>query len=159
MGGHIDQDQFSQEYFRILSEIFDTFHEMYLDPGTSLFETLQTITAAQASIPVGGQCASLAAQVKHVDFFLEVLEREIRTGQTGGEDWDEIWRTVKSVNAEEWDSIRNHLKETYDRVTDTLRDPSAWDTDRKLGNALAIAVHSAYHLGEIRQALCTIRKG
>jgi hypothetical protein len=42
-----------------------------LDDGTSLFETLETVSAQEASIPVGGKCASLAAQVAHVIFYIE----------------------------------------------------------------------------------------
>jgi hypothetical protein len=37
-----------------------------------------------------------------------------------------------------------------------FRDNNAWDEDRMVG-ALSIVVHTAYHLGEIRQALCTLK--
>ena len=53
-----------------LDETFEQVHGIYLDKGTSLFETLATITAEQASQPVGGRCATLAAQVAHVDLYL-----------------------------------------------------------------------------------------
>jgi hypothetical protein len=32
-----------------------------------------------------------------------------------------------------------------------------WDSENAIGGALAIVVHTAYHLGEIRQALCTLK--
>jgi hypothetical protein len=31
-----------------------------------------------------------------------------------------------------------------------------WD-DETIGGSMAIIVHTAYHLGEIRQALCTLK--
>jgi len=31
-----------------------------------------------------------------------------------------------------------------------------WNDDDRVGGAMAIIVHTAYHLGEIRQALCTL---
>jgi hypothetical protein len=48
---------------------------IYLDKGTSMFETLAGISAEEATIPVGGKCATLDAQVKHVAFYLDVLDK------------------------------------------------------------------------------------
>ncbi len=153
----IDQEIFAREYFDILEEAFETHHGIFLDKNTSLFETLNTITAAEASRPVGGKCASLAAQVAHVTFYLEVLERYILTEDTGKVDWGEIWRTVKEVTPEEWTSLQQQLKQTYQRVRTVLHGLPTWNTESTIGGALAIVVHSAYHLGEIRQALCTLK--
>ena len=77
MSNKIDQEHITQNLFDILDEAFVTHHGIFLDRGTSLFETLETITAAEASIPVGGKCATLAAQVAHVNFYLEVTGRHI----------------------------------------------------------------------------------
>jgi hypothetical protein len=38
-----------------------------------------------------------------------------------------------------------------------FKNVSTWESDPHLEGALAIAIHTAYHLGEIRQALCTIK--
>lgn len=153
----IDQDLFAREYFDILEEAFETHHGIFLDKNTSLFETLSTITAAEASQPVGGKCASLAAQVAHVTFYLEVLERYILTQDTGEVDWGEIWRTVKEVTPAEWAALQQQLQRTYQRVRDMLRGLSTWNAEATIGGVLAIVVHTAYHLGEIRQALCTLK--
>ncbi len=56
----------------------------------------------------------------------------------------------------EWDALRANLEQTYRRVMSELRACETWEPDPHLASALAIAVHTAYHLGEIRQALCTI---
>jgi len=153
----IDQDRFTREFFDILDETFETHHGIFLDKNTSLFETLDTVTAAEASQPVGGKCASLAAQVAHVTFYLEVLARYIETQDAGRVDWGEIWRTIREVTPEEWDMLRQQLRQTYQHVYAMLRSLPTWDAEATIGGALAIAVHTAYHLGEIRQALCTLR--
>jgi hypothetical protein len=153
----IAQATFTTELFDILDETFETHHGIFLDKGTSLFDTLAQVSAAQASQPVSGRCATLAAQVAHVTFYLEVLERYITTGSTGQVDWGEIWRTVGAVTPEEWAGLNGALRETYARVQAMLRALESWDDARPIGGALAIVVHSAYHLGEIRQALCTFR--
>jgi hypothetical protein len=66
----IKREDFEKAVVTLLDETFDSVKGYYLDGGTSLFETLAGISAAEASIPVGGKCATLAAQVKHVAFYL-----------------------------------------------------------------------------------------
>ena len=154
----IDQENIVQDLFDVLDETFVKHHGIFLDKGTSLFETLETITAEEASIPVGGKCATLAAQVAHVNFYLEVLEAYILNKEIGKVDWGDIWRRVNKVSAEEWKAYQDQLKETYQRVLSTLQNVENWNDERPIGGALAIAVHTAYHLGEIRQAMCVVKQ-
>ena len=157
MPQQIDIPRFTTELFDLLDETFENHHGIYLDRGTSLFATLAGINAEEASQPVGGKCASIAAQVAHVNFYLEVLERYIQTKETGQVDWGEIWRTVKVVTPEEWETLKNQLQRTYQRVLAMLQGNIDWGGETAIGGALAIVVHTAYHLGEIRQALCTLK--
>jgi hypothetical protein len=154
----IDQEHIVPDLFDILDEAFVKHHGIFLDEGNSLFETLETITAAEASIPVGGKCATLAAQVAHVNFYLEVLEAYILKQDRGKVDWGEIWRRVNTVSPEEWDAYKDQLKETYQRIVSMLQNLQDWNEERPIGGALAIAVHTAYHLGEIRQAMCMVKQ-
>jgi hypothetical protein len=55
----INQEDFLNNLFSLLDETFDNTHGHYLDKDTSLFRTLETVSAQEASIPVGGKCASL----------------------------------------------------------------------------------------------------
>jgi hypothetical protein len=156
MTNTMPQESFSKELFTILEETFETHHGVYLDKGTSLFATLNQISAGEASIPVGNRCATIAAQVEHVIFYLEVLERYITGQDVGQPDWDEIWSRVSGVTATEWNESRARLKATYDRLSEMLRGIENWERNDAIGNSMAIVVHTAYHLGEIRQALCTV---
>ena len=150
------QESFSKELLTVLEETFETHHGIYLDKGTSLFETLNQISAGEASIPVGNRCATIAAQVEHVIFYLEVLERCIAGQDVGKPDWGEIWSRVSGVTDAEWDEVRARLKATYDRLSKTLRGIENWKHNEAIGDSMAIVVHTAYHLGEIRQALCMV---
>ena len=153
----IKQEDFRNNLFSLLEETFGPKHHgIFLDRGTSLFETLATISAREASIPVGGRCASLAAQVAHVTFYLEVLERSIVYSDNTPADWGEVWRTIEKVTSEEWEQLKSTLKDTYSRIEKMFRDNEVWN-DNAIGDSLAIVVHTAYHLGEIRQALCTLK--
>ena len=158
LSNKIDQELITQNLFDILDEAFVTHHGVFLDRGTSLFETLETITAAEASIPVGGKCATLAAQVAHVNFYLEVVEDYILNKERDNVDWGEIWRRVNKVSTEEWTAYQDQLKEIYQRVISMLKNLEDWNDDRPIGGALAIAIHTAYHLGEIRQAMCVVKQ-
>lgn len=158
LSNKIDQKLITQNLFDILDEAFVTHHGVFLDRGTSLFETLETITAAEASIPVGGKCATLAAQVAHVNFYLEVVEDYILNKERDNVDWGEIWRRVNKVSTEEWTAYQDQLKETYQRVIFMLKNFEDWNDDKPIGGALAIAIHTAYHLGEIRQAMCVVKQ-
>ncbi len=149
-------EHFLKAFLAVLDETFNKVQGHYLDPGNSLFETLADITAAEASIPVGGQCATLAAQVKHVAFYLQVLEQGVRTGTNVRVDWGEIWRTVSAVTPEEWEAIQDELRASH-RLILALANDTEWNNEDAMAGAIAVVAHTAYHLGEIRQALCTLR--
>lgn len=160
--GELPTPQIQAEYFTralyiLLDETFDNVHGYYLDRGTSMFETLATISAEEASVPVGGKCATLAAQVKHVAFYLDTLEHAVRSGTNERVDWGEIWRTTKEVTPGEWEALKMGLRESYGRIKTLIHDTSTWPSEDEIGGAMAMIVHTAYHLGEIRQALCTLK--
>lgn len=157
MTAQIDPQVFTGELFAILDEAFVAHHGIFLDRNTSLFETLETISAEEASIPVGGKCATLAAQVAHVNFYLEVIEGYILKKDLGQVDWGEIWRRVGAVTPQEWAAYREQLKATYERILSQLKGMEDWNDERPIGGALAMVVHTAYHLGEIRQAMCVVK--
>ena len=140
-----------------LDETFENVVGIYLDRGDSLFTTLDVITAEQASIPVGGRCATLAAQVAHITLYLDVNERWILKQQMGKPDWGEIWRTVAVVTPEQWDAYKQQLVQTYQRVRATLRGIQNWDDEDVIGGVVGLIAHTAYHLGEIRQAMCVLK--
>jgi hypothetical protein len=152
----ISREHFLNSLFALLDETFENHHGIYLDKNTSLFQTLETVSAEEASIPVGGKCASLAAQVEHVNFYLEVLERYIFQHDASHVDWGEIWRRVEKVTSEEWNVSKAKLESTYRRIDKALHENETWGED-VIGGAMAIVVHTAYHLGEIRQALCMLK--
>jgi len=156
MTQQIALELFTGELFPLLEETFERVHGIYLDKGTSLFETLDTITAEEASRPVSARCASIAGQVEHVRFYLQVLQEYMQQKAFGKVDWAASWY-LKTVTPEEWEALKQRLKLTYQGLTALVKSLETWQGENELGGALAIVVHTAYHLGEIRQALCTIK--
>src|SRR5690606_29128170 len=152
----IAPETFSNLLNVFLEETFETHHGIYLDKNNALFATLDTISAEEASVPVGGKCASLAAQVAHTTFYIESFERYAFEGDDSPRDWGDIWRRVEKVNAEEWQEYKNQLRAAYGRMQNVIRNNPDWNEDA-IGGVLGVIVHSAYHLGEIRQAMCTLK--
>jgi hypothetical protein len=142
---------------RILDETFDNVQGIYLDRNTSLFETLATVSADEASRPVSARCASISAQVAHVAFYLEMLTEFAQGRDPGKIDWGEIWRTVREVNDEEWSASLARLRTAYQQVIEVVKGIESVEDEDAVEGAMAMLVHTAYHLGEIRQALCTIK--
>ncbi|MBP6177096.1 MAG: hypothetical protein KA480_02165 [Anaerolineales bacterium] len=152
----IEQD-FVTNLHQLMGETFEKPIGIYLDKDTSLFQTLEAVSADEASIPVGKKCASLAAQVAHVTFYIESFERFALQGDTSPRDWGEIWRTVEKVTPQEWEALKDKLRQAYQRMDRLFHENKMWNEDT-IGGSLSIVVHTAYHLGEIRQALCVLKK-
>ncbi len=149
-------EHFKKALLILFEETFDKVQGIYLDKNTSLFETLATINAEEASIPVGGKCATLAAQVKHVAFYLDVIENVYRDPDYPPVDWGEIWQTINQVTPDEWQTIQEELRANYTSFRELVETTPDWKDEKKITLMIAAITHTAYHLGEIRQALCII---
>ena len=85
------------------------------------------------------------------------MEKPVRDPNYPRVDWGEIWRTVSTVTPGEWEGIKAELRDSYNRILALVKDTPAWTSEAEIGGAIAVVVHTAYHLGEIRQALCTLK--
>jgi hypothetical protein len=157
MSSTVSVDNLRKGLMAVLVETFERVEGIYLDRGASMFETLATISAEEASRPVSATCASLAAQVAHTTFYLDVIEKFVRGENPGKVDWNHIWNTVREVTPEEWDASIAALHDSHMRIQTLFQTYDQWDNDDAIGGAVGIIAHTAYHLGEIRQALCTIK--
>lgn len=155
MTNTIPVEMFTKEIVGLLDETFEHVQGMYLDKDTSLFETLATISAEEASRPVSPTCAALSAQVEHVRFYIDLLERSIRGEDVGKQDWGEIWRTVRDVTPEQWEDSKARLMASYKNLLKTM-ETLPYDNADQVGGVINVIAHTAYHLGEIRQALCIL---
>jgi len=154
--------QFPEAFFKdavdfLFTETFAEVRGAYLDRGTSLFETLATIDAAEASKPLSPCCGSIAAQVYHTRFYIDVSEQYMNGTPPENVDWDGSWTAVTTVNDEEWQALIGDLSASVERVKATADSYDNWAVPDRVNGALTILMHSAFHLGQIRQSLCTIK--
>jgi len=158
MAQQTSTDQQQKLALQFLEETFGTHHGIYLDKGTSFLETLDSVTAEAASERATAGTASIAAHVKHVIFYMDVIERSLRGEELGKVNWREIWENDQPVSRDAWIAQVAALRAEFAKVLQMLSDPAMWEREDAFGEFMAIAVHSAYHLGAIRQALAVIRE-
>ena len=153
--GQISLDDFRSALLVNWDEAFTNVTGIFLDQGTSMFETLATISAEEASRPVGGGCATIAAQVNHTWFYLDLMNRLGRGEDVGRPDWDGSW-DVGAVDDAEWQRLIDQLRAAHDEVRTFIETFEGWN-ERFVGGAFGMLAHCAYHLGEIRAGLCTVK--
>ena len=139
-------------YCRIHCRQYDSDFET----GTSLLATLNQMSAETASICVGRRCATLAAQVAHLTFYLESLEHYVAGQAVNKLAWSEIWHRVGCVTAAEWDAIRVKLAVTYRRLGRRLQGNAEWQHRDTCRDSMALLVYTTYYLGKIWQAVHTV---
>jgi hypothetical protein len=155
-GQTISVDNFKSALLFVLDETFDNVHGAYLDPGDAFFTTLETISAEEASRPVGSSCASIAAQLNHVIFYIDLGLRYMRGENPGKQDWQAAW-ALTEVSASEWDDLKAKLRDRQQQLLGLIDANTQWDNDDVVGGAFAMVAHTAYHLGQIREAMCVVR--
>ncbi len=157
MPAPISPDVFTKTLFSLLAETFKKVDGIYLDGGTSLLESLSGLGAADASRPITSTGTSIVGQVRHVRFYLRILSEYIDGQRQDEVDWDGSWRPP-TASESEWPELCSGLAEDYRELQARFERVSDWNDERRLGGALAIVIHTAYHLGAIRQILRVIKQ-
>jgi hypothetical protein len=147
----IETRDFTNNLFQLLKEFFESppvSGAACLDQKTGLFDTLESLTATQASKRVG-EAPSIAAHCEHVRFYNNLLLSDLKGEQVGKVDWNQTW-LMQTVSAKEWTILQAALKNQYQEMMRLLESTSDWNDDG-VGIPMAILTHTAYHLGAIRQ--------
>ncbi|HJS51131.1 MAG TPA: hypothetical protein VJ781_04465 [Pyrinomonadaceae bacterium] len=118
----------------------------YLDRGVGIFSTLEAVSAEAASRDFKG--TTIAAQTEHAKFYLDRL-CEFINGRTERVNWDDSW-LIETVNDAEWDALRDSVKKAYEETLRCLASVEDWN-ELRVGMAMGLIAHTAYHLGAIRQ--------
>ena len=157
MAADVALEKARSEVLEFLGETFDRVRGIYLDRGTSFVETLADVTASEASKRASPGTGSVAAHVRHCIYYLEVLQRSLKGEPLGTLDWRSIWTNDRPVDEAEWGALRGMLRKEYAAVETLAKDDATWEREDALGEFMAVIVHTAYHLGAVRQALRVIR--
>jgi hypothetical protein len=127
----IETKDFTNNYLLILEESFESPSQdgaVYLDKGTGWFQTLDGLSAAQASQVFPGGTMTVAGQVNHAKFYLDTLDGYMTGRITGKTDWRKSWQ-VHEVTKEAWETLKREFKTTYEHVKTNLKNKQVWDDD------------------------------
>lgn len=144
---------FTGNLFQLLKEFFESppsTGAACLDQKTGLFDTLNALSAEQASKRVQ-DAPSIASHCEHVCFYNDLLMGDLQGKIVGKVDWKQTW-AKQTVNDGEWQTLNLTLKKQYQDLMEMLESFESWNEDR-VGNPMAILAHTAYHLGAIRQLI------
>ena len=150
----IRREDFTENLFKLLRETFEGAPaeggSAYLDKGAGLFQTLDGVSADAASRAPWAGASTIAAHCAHAAYYVRALHN-FAVGREQTLDWPGSWATSR-VDDEGWEALKGELRGEYDALVETLQSIETWD-DEPVGDSMAIVVHTAYHLGAIRQLL------
>jgi hypothetical protein len=145
---------------KLLNELLDgpaADASFVLNPGDKgLLDSLDRLSASEAStIPAAGG-ASVAAHVDHLTYGLGLLNRWKNGEQPFADaDYSASWKRT-NVSDAEWAVRRHNLRNAANAWRDAV--PGLHDlNDVELNGVVASVVHLAYHLGAIRQINRSLR--
>ncbi|CAN5867918.1 hypothetical protein BH24DEI2_BH24DEI2_28830 [soil metagenome] len=118
------------------------------EPGSGLLETLENVSAEDASSPQPSG-SSIAAHTEHLRWSLAVANAFTR-GETPQMNWAESW-SVTTVDVDAWNKLRASLKSEYEALHQAIQQQQDVSDEQMLTALLAFTPHAAYHLGAIRQ--------
>lgn len=145
----IKHEDFSKSLKYLFKETFEGSPKeggVYLDTGVGLFNTIENVDSEKASRSIAG--ANIAAHTEHIGYYLAVLNNFIK-GIVVAPDWNKTWE-MREISEDRWTEIKENLRKAYDMVTETFEEFEGWNDD-SITEATAIVIHTAYHLGAIRQ--------
>jgi len=120
------------------------------DPKAGLFGAIDSLSPSEASRSARPGAPSIAGQVHHIAFHLEMSSAWMR-GDHADRDWTQSW-SIREVDAKEWDALRRRVRAEYEKLVRAIREePVA--AGEALPTTLGAVAHAAYHLGEIRLRL------
>lgn len=121
------------------------------DPG--FVDTLRPLSAETASTPPAPGRKPIVSHANHVLYGIELANRALggETGVYEYADWSLAWK-LESVTDAQWRDLVNRLEAQSNRLIELVNEPRDWD-EVTLTGTFAIAAHTAYHLGAVRQML------
>jgi hypothetical protein len=157
MTPNINSDLFKNNIDAVLDETINDVKGIYLDRGTSIKETLSAVSSEEASRPTVEGGTTIAGHADHIRFYLRALNDYMDGKEIGKLDWSRSWLR-KDVTDSEWDDLRKQLADDLQKTRSRIAEITDWNDDKRLGGALAIVAHTAFHLGAIRQMLLVIKQ-
>lgn len=122
----------------------------YLDRSAGFIPTLASLDENTVSTPPFPGATTVVAQLRHTVYYAEILLQFSR-GKQPAIDWPGSFRPSGATSAE-YAELANRLKAVCSELRADAEATSTWSDDL-VGTYMNILVHTAYHLGSLRQLI------
>jgi hypothetical protein len=155
MSDPVDRDAFTRTYLYLLDEIVgdppkDAPGNAVLDDDAGWLHTLLQVDHTRASKTIAQGGTTIAGQASHAAYYVELLE-QLAQGANVEADWPKSF-VPSVVDEARWEETRARLLAALTRFRAMVLSVDDWD-DERLRGALGVLVHTAYHLGAVRQMI------
>jgi len=121
------------------------------EPG--FVDTLKSLSAAKASKPPHAGRKPVVSHANHVLYGLGLMARAVDGDMHAFDntDWSVAWK-LETVTDAEWRDLVGRLEKTAAHIVEAGPNIKEWNPIMLTG-MFAVAAHTAYHLGAVRQIL------
>ena len=120
-----------------------------------LFDTLEGITAEQASYKPSPETNSIVAHVNHLRQALAWSNAEYRGEKTEG-DWEATW-LIQQADEGEWSQLVADLKREYSELRGHIVSNGLDEGEEAVIEHMVTPAHAFYHLGAVHQLIRVAR--
>ncbi len=133
-GKHIDKD-----------------YTLFVQGGKGIFNTLEQVTAEQASKKPSAECSSIFAHLNHARHYLSLFMAGVR-GEEVDLDWDATW-AKQTCTEEEWAHLAKDMRREYEETYEYIQNGDLSKDEDLPMYALGELAHAAFHLGAVRSIM------
>jgi hypothetical protein len=120
-------------------------------PEDGVIGALDSLTATEASTPAHEGGTTVAAIAAHLRFTLQ-YGNAMWSSRKPEMSWDDSW-PIKTVDEYAWKTLRNDIRAAYAASIDLIENFHDWQDVKAVSGSFGHIVHTAYHLGAIRQII------
>lgn len=122
----------------------------YLDRNAGWLPTLSGLDAKAASTPAFPGATTVVAQLRHTIYYFEIVLAFSR-GEEPSMDWPGSFEPTSATDGE-FAALTGRLEAVTEELRAAAEGAGPW-TDDRVGDYMSILVHTAYHLGSLRQLI------
>ncbi len=119
------------------------------EPDAGVLGTLARLSAEEASRPARPGGPTIAAHAEHLRWYLALVNATLE-GAPWQPDWSASW-SLETADPSAWEAQQAALRREFEALRSRLEGDLDVRDPLQLRGILALAPHSAYHLGAIRQ--------
>jgi len=126
----------------------------FVEGKEGIFDALDIVDAARASVKPSDRCATIAAHAYHLLYLLRAAN--VCQGKPAPEgDWNSSW-AKQTVTDAEWAELKSLIRDEYVSYRDWFAANRDWSVENAFVATLTVVPHVAFHLGALRQLVLIV---